>query len=240
MKTIVSKEKLDIKYNSDIVSVSRMYDAVGIYLYEDFSLRMDPCNWLVWAAPMEEFIRIVADYDEEKYDMFRNTSSSVFTSSLMKVVSDIRNGPSYAFLENVENKIDHGVMSSYFYEGLLKSNIRDPKVMDEWDASNSDAKLKTVLQMGRKYSNEQDLRKIIVDHFKKNFNASSVEVLQTISFKYFPRWSPEDVNRGLHWDVFDRQGRKNTWLTGSSVSFESVKSVLEYNNLLMRQWKIVA
>merc|ERR1711915_1066438 len=152
------------------------------------------------------------------------TTSSVFTSSLVKVVSDIRNGPSYAFLENVQNKIDHGVMSSYFYEGLLKSNIRDPKVMDEWDASHMDAKLKT----------------IIVDHFMKNFNASSVEILQTISFKYFPRWSPEDVNRGLHWDVFDKQGRKNTWLTGSSVSFESVKSVLEYNNLLMRQWKIVA
>ena len=33
------------------------------------------------------------------------------------------------------------------------------------------------------------------------------------------------------------QGRNNMWYGGSSVSFESVKSVLEYNNLLLRQMK---
>jgi len=236
-ETIVIKENLDVKYNSDIVGIRRHDGAVGILLYQDFSLRLEFCDWLVWSAPMEEFIRVVADYDEDKYDMFRNSSSSVITSSLIKIVSDIRNGPVDAFLENLDNKVDHGVMASGFYEGLLTPGIRDPHVMNEWDASNNEAKLKTVLQMGRQYSNELDLNNILRDHFMNHFNASSVEILQTKSFKYFPRWTPEDVNCGLHWDVFDRQGRKNTWLTGSSVSFESVLSVLEYNNLLIRQWK---
>ena len=41
--------------------------------------------------------------------------------------------------------------------------------------------------------------------------------------------------KGNHWDVFALQGFHRTWYAGASVCFESVKSVMEYNNLLLRQ-----
>ena len=47
------------------------------------------------------------------------------------------------------------------------------------------------------------------------------------------RWSPEEMQQGRLWDVFSAQGRSRTWYIGSSVSFEAIRSVMEYNNLLV-------
>ena len=40
---------------------------------------------------------------------------------------------------------------------------------------------------------------------------------------------------GRLWDIFSMQGKYRTWYLGSSVCYESVKSVMEYNKLIMRQ-----
>jgi len=74
----------------------------------------------------------------------------------------------------------------------------------------------------------------IVAHYTA-LNATNIEFLNIKAWKYFPRWSPELVNAGAHWDIFDMQGKGNMWLAGSSFVFESVFSVLEYNNLLIKQ-----
>ena len=69
----------------------------------------------------------------------------------------------------------------------------------------------------------------------KNFEATDIEFLSTISWPYFYRWNNTDLENLNHWNVFSMQGQKRTWYAGASVSFESVKSVMEYNNLLIRQ-----
>ena len=52
---------------------------------------------------------------------------------------------------------------------------------------------------------------------------------------YFPQWTVEDVDQGYHWSMFDMQGKDNIWFTGGGLSWDSVKSCMEYNNLLLRQ-----
>ena len=69
------------------------------------------------------------------------------------------------------------------------------------------------------------------------------------------RWSPKEVIEGRHWDVFKMQvhcskiytyiclvmfysptqGQNKIWYAGASASFESVRSVLSYNNRLLKQ-----
>ena len=72
------------------------------------------------------------------------------------------------------------------------------------------------------------------NHFEDGFSASSVEILRSISHEYFYRWSPEEMQEGRLWDVFSLQGSSRTWYIGSSVSFEATRSVVEYNNLLVK------
>ena len=49
------------------------------------------------------------------------------------------------------------------------------------------------------------------------------------------RWSPAEMTSGRPWEVLGMQGREGIWFAGSSVSFESLSAVMEYNKLLLRQ-----
>ena len=83
--------------------------------------------------------------------------------------------------------------------------------------------------------NEMESNEIVRSHYEKGFNATDIEFLDTITWQYFYKWAPHELAQGNHWKVFDIQGTNRTWYAGSSVCFESVKSVMEYNKLLLRQ-----
>ena len=52
-------------------------------------------------------------------------------------------------------------------------------------------------------------------------------------WRYFPHYSVKELTAGVLWDILEMQGKHKMWYIGSSVSFESLKSVVEYNKLLL-------
>ena len=68
-------------------------------------------------------------------------------------------------------------------------------------------------------------------------NGTKIDIKFVKPWRYFPRFNPEDVNAGIIWDIVKMQGKYGMWYAGSSVIFESVKSVVEYNELLVRKMK---
>ena len=100
---------------------------------------------------------------------------------------------------------------------------------------NDTPRLTTFIQLGRLASNEAKLNEIARTHYENGFNATDIEIFSTISWPYFYKWSPHELANGNHWKVFEMQGNHRTWYAGASVCFESVKSVMEYNTLLLRQ-----
>ena len=102
---------------------------------------------------------------------------------------------------------------------------------------NEGQEFKVVYQIGKNYTSESHLNNMAKEYFVEGFEHEDVELFNTLSWPYFHRWTAHEVMKGNHWDVFSLQGVYRTWYAGSSVSFESVKSVLEYNNLLLRQMK---
>ncbi len=59
------------------------------------------------------------------------------------------------------------------------------------------------------------------------------------AFRYFPKWSIEDVADGIHYRMFDMQGWYGVWFIGGGMTWDSTKSCMEYNNLLLRQAGII-
>lgn len=60
------------------------------------------------------------------------------------------------------------------------------------------------------------------------------EVIAEVYKKYFPR--SRDFNQCNPWNILPLQGQENVWYVGSSVSFESIENVLDYNRLIVDQW----
>merc|ERR1711892_102831 len=231
-ETIVDVEKLNIIFNSNITKITK--NSTGSTVYHSGGLE-ESCGFLIWAAPVEEYLKTVAAIDVEEGILFKDMHSVAYSCTLVRIKSDIRNGPYTGFLESMQSKIENGVIVEGCSSGIVLPNIGEPEVVDMWDENNSDVKTTTVIQLGKEAVSEKALNDILINHYQQNFNATNVEVLLTLTWKYFPRWSPVDLNTGRHWDVFNMQGRRRTWFASSSVSFESVKSVLEYNSLLLRQ-----
>ena len=86
--------------------------------------------------------------------------------------------------------------------------------------------------------NVSESNKVVIDHYHNGFNTSKMDILKTEQWNYFYRWPPSELSEGNHWKVFNIQGMQRTWYAGASVSFESVKSVIDYNTLLLKQSEI--
>ena len=63
----------------------------------------------------------------------------------------------------------------------------------------------------------------------------NLEIIHSFSWDYFYGWSPEEMEAGRLWDVFRMQGLNGIWYSGASVSHESIRTVMEYNKLLLKK-----
>ena len=93
--------------------------------------------------------------------------------------------------------------------------------------------------MSRTKFTETQLKQNIVNH-KKFFNTTNITLAKMIQWRYFPRYSTEDIESGILWRILEMQGKYGMWYTGSSVIFESAKSVAEYNDLLVENMAPIA
>ena len=100
-------------------------------------------------------------------------------------------------------------------------------------------RITTFLQLGKTSISTNKLNGIAKNHYKNSHGATNIDIFNTITWPYFYKWAPDQVSRGNHWKVYNLQGHQRTWYAGASVSFESVKSVMEYNNLLLRNLGII-
>ena len=88
------------------------------------------------------------------------------------------------------------------------------------------------------YSPRQPCKPLLkaLTHFE-NTGVTGMSLITQKVWKYFSHYSPKDLTDGVLWDILEMQGKHKTWYIGSSVSFESLKSVIEYNKLLLSLMK---
>ena len=119
-KTIVEVEKLKINFNSNIFKITRNSKGATIYLNDIYHKREESCDFLIWAAPVDEYLKTV-DFDIDELMIFKPMHSVALSSTLVKVTSDIRNGPFTGFLENIRKKTEHGVLVEVSSSGITRA-----------------------------------------------------------------------------------------------------------------------
>ena len=168
--------------------------------------------------------------------IFSKLKSAYYTTTLINSEGYKRGlSPTEYWVRNVYGKQDDllwSVRDPYSsvngYKGALYQNNTYP-------TGNDGKSMRTTVcyQYGLSRPNRNRVNQILKNAFKQN-GATKVNILKTAIWRYFPRFSPVDSQRGILWDILDIQGKYGIWYAGSSVIFESVKSVVEYNKLLVR------
>jgi len=240
---IAEKENLDIRYNTNIQSVLRSGDGVRLgYWKEELDTQSSPlidraavnCDFLIWTAPAAQLSRALKHQTVKENFLLSSMTHNLHTTAWVSMQNELRNGVlsgyQYALDHSPENEVYWDVSpEAYQIPGILRR-----QVVEAWSKNNTQPSIKIVGLEGKKTSNELELRRRIGEHYTA-LNATNIEVLDIVTWKFFPRWSAKYLSTGPHWDIFDMQGQGNMWFAGSSFSFESVYFVLEYNNLLLKQ-----
>ena len=163
----------------------------------------------------------------------------IYRTALMTAKNTIRNQPISLFRENVKNKVDGSVVLDVDMKGTLNycDNTGCSFTTEQYNNLTKSERTITVFQMLSRATNEFESNDIVRNQYSNQFNASDIQILLTFTTQYSYKWTPDDLSKGYPWEVFKLQGKYRTWYAGATVSYETVKSVLEYNNLLLRQCK---
>jgi len=234
-KNIVEKEELKIEFNTDIYSVKRHGNGNSILkIWEGSSLRSELCNFVIWTPPMPGLLRAFSDVSQEELRLLKGLKPSFLTTSLVNMEAETRNGPFSFYLPNMNSSTaeEGGVMVEFSQLGSLRPDIATPD--GEQAFNNQTLKTSSIFQMSSEHMSEKVLRSKLRNHYEAGLGAKNLEILHSISWDYFYRWSPEEMEAGRLWDVFRMQGSRGIWYSGASVSHESIRSVMEYNKLLVR------
>ena len=92
-KTIVDKENINIKFNTDIYSITRNENDIDMKIWEYSNLKNIKCDFLIWTPEMNSFLRTVKNASQSELSLFRGLKPEIFTASLVyttKLISLIK------------------------------------------------------------------------------------------------------------------------------------------------------
>ena len=203
--------------------------------YEDRSY-----DFMIWTPEMKESLPLWGNQFEKEVEYFSKTDIHYFTTAIIDTINETRSiSPIIYFLKSNHSEIyDNRVIAqrdSYSaineFTGPLYQNATYPMSKD----NSSFMTTVNYIMAKTKQSKTELIRKFIEQ--KQHLKANLALIFKMEQWRYFPRYSEEDMESGILWRILELQGKYGMWYTGSSVCFESVKSVVEYNKILVSNMK---
>ena len=243
-KTIVKRERLNIKYNVRIIRVYRTKSIFGHHhiwiknqVGRNGAKKLDHYDFVIWSPEMKESLRYWNTYPAER-ELFSKTKPTWFTTSLVDTLNVTRGPrPIDYFIDNVNGKLDTVWAQRDTYAAVR--NFPADEYMAGMTPSgddNSPVRTTIVYQMSDDCPSRIQLYRNLRRSLK-SLGATYVNVLKMKTWRYFPRYSTDALSDGALWKILKLQGRYGMWYIGSSVCFESVKSVVEYNELILKNYR---
>ena len=238
---IAEKENLHIRYNSKVTNVDFSKDgSINVSIGTADQIKVEEYDFVVWAIPAINSLWSFTGTDMTKeYELFSKMTHSYFSTSLVDEIGTKRSSaPEDWFYSNIVNKTSNIVWANRDSYSVL-NNIHGPSYEQGLNETAGDGKEdRTMVFYQYSNSEEMPLTKDLMCKLRKHLvsmGVTSYSVVDQYKWLYFPRFTQQQTEEGNHWKMLDIQGKKKVWYIGSSVSFESVKSVVEYNLLLINR-----
>ena len=131
----MEKENLDVKFNQDIYSVRRKDDKVFLKIWEGSYLKTITCDFMIWAAPMNAFLRTASDATHQEWSLFKGLNHEIISTTLVNVENAVKNFVFNAYLPNLNSATaeEHGVILSINMKGLRTPGIQNPEVLAKFN-----------------------------------------------------------------------------------------------------------
>lgn len=244
---IVNRKNIRVIFNAEITSIKRRGKVSIRYTRRIDGMsekeRLDTFDFLILAVNMKEMFSsdTIKDPSTEELRIFRKLVLSYFTVTVVESEYGYRGAsPVSSFLYSITSKNDHEVYTAVNKYGIVLNLLNENYTSGNFPGNVFNESLETVIyyQPGKTKPTVNTLNEKLEDHSDIYYANKTFTVLKRITWVYSPKFTLRDMTSGILWDILDIQGYQNTWYIGSSVCFESAKSVVEYNKLLLRKFNL--
>jgi len=236
-EAIIDQENLRVHYDVDIRLLYR--NRRGSWLCTRDERECHFFRFVIWTPELKLSFRKFRPARSDERDIFSRTQVHYYSTSLVDSLNVKRGLTAIDYMfGNVLSKREHSVWAQRDSYAALRGYAGPAYQNGTYPSGNDRKKTRTVVgyQYGKRKPRVGQLRRIMKATLSE-MHGTSIRIRKVEPWRYFPRFSPADMNAGILWDILEMQGRHGMWYAGSSVIFESVKSVVEYNELLVRKMR---
>jgi len=189
---------------------------------------------------MKTSLRYWMDARQEEKSYFRLTHPTWFTTALVDTLG-VTKGPTSIdyWLDNINKRRQSSLWAQRDTYAAIR-NFTGPDYQQGKLPSGNDGRpiRTTVAYQMTDYPPNRYFLPHKLEYYLRQIGASNIRIHKMKTWRYFPRYSADDLANGVLWRILEMQGKHGMWYIGSSVCFESIKSVLEYNELLLRNFNV--
>ncbi|XP_021360067.1 uncharacterized protein LOC110454720 isoform X2 [Mizuhopecten yessoensis] len=237
---IVNKANLDVRVNRNISYIIRTPGKINVFYDGTAEAEtMEVYDFLIVARDMSKVLGIV-DTSWIERGIFSHLTPSFMTSSLIDTNFGRRAPmPRAYYMYNIKSRANHSVLyheDSYsILHNIQGTNYSRGLIPGGYDGEMYQSIV--VRQYGDSFPSEDDIKSGFLNHANL-YGITHGLVLARKTWNYFSKFGPAEMAAGLLWDIFTLQGHKNTWYIGSSVCFDSLNNVIDYNNLILQHFNL--
>jgi hypothetical protein len=205
---------------SDPTPISLKYSVGGKTTQKDYAL-------LVIACEPRSLVGI-CDYTSEELATFQQFHNYTFHTTLMKVKTPSQaQDHAVVFAPASLDRMD-GSVYAYRNESAKKFGLKPANGMAE--------NLVAIYQLAKSPTMTADqFQTLLLNQLKSSSwwpFGQDFEILDTVTTPYFDRFEASSLEKGLPWEILERQGQRHTLLVHASACFESALHCWTYANLL--------
>lgn len=223
---IADTYKLDIILNSTVTRIDR-FDAqtaenrIRLSYTKNDTQYEQYFDYLIYASPSESFLNIISHATDLEKKMFSKQIYSKVITRLVEINNPRKNHGIVYWLDNLKQENAH-LPFAYRHSARILNN----QISNE--------------QLGVVYQYSEDTEHFTKEdfdngfyHFLKHNDLKLKKEITQSTWNYFPRFTSEAIAEGLPWRVLELQGEHSTWHIGSSLCFESINAVMNFNHYIV-------
>ena len=235
---LAQAHRLDIRLGAEVRRIHRGEQQTTITYNQDGAERSLSCDFLIWAADLRAFPKVVTDTTAPEARLFDaleifSIVCTLYESAPVPGYTDAETGGGVLYIQSRLSRESEGSWYSDRFDGRLPCKAvpgrhRQSRIAYQFfpRALTADERL------------DDASSRALLDRLRADWNDRGVTDIELVRrdgelvqqyWPYFPHFGPEDIRRGAPWELAGLQGTRRTWYAGAAASFESVNDVINHN-----------